>query len=924
MVLYYPPSKVIEMKYVYVYFEKEDMEELKNRAPTMADMKKLLGGKGAGLAEMTRIGLPVPPGITITTETCIKYFEVGGFPEGLWEQVLDGMKKIEEVTGKKFGSNENPLLVSVRSGAPISMPGMMDTILNLGLTDESVEGLAKQTNNPRFAWDAYRRLIQMFGNVVLGIKHEEFEEKLSEIKRKYKASQDVDLSVDALRELVEEYKEIYKEHGYEFPQDPYEQLKLAIKAVFDSWNNERAIVYRKINKIPDDMGTAANIVTMVFGNMGNDSGTGVAFTRDPRTGEKHLYGEFLPNAQGEDVVAGIRTPHAINEYSKQDANRNLPTMEEMMPEVYKELLRVAELLEKHYRDMQDIEFTIEKGKLYLLQTRNGKRTAAAAVRIAVEMVNEGLISKEEAVMRVTPENIDTLLHPQIDPNAEKKVIAKGLAASPGAAVGKVVFDPDEAVELAEQGEKVLLVRPETTPDDIHGMNAAQGILTARGGMTSHAAVVARAMGKPAVVGCEELVINMAEGYFIARDHKIRKGDVITIDGTTGEVYLGEVPLVMPSLSGNLEKILEWADEIRVLGIRANADTPEQAKKAREFGAEGIGLARTEHMFFGEERLPIMQEMIMARNKEERIEALNKLLIMQRSDFVEFFRTMEGYPVIIRLLDPPLHEFLPNREDLLQEINELKMKLKDAKSLREIDEIIAKIEEKDRVLNVVNELHEFNPMLGFRGCRLGLIYPEIYEMQVRAIIQAAIQVISEGKEIYPEIMIPLIGHVNELKILKEKLEKVAKEEMKSAGITVHYKFGTMIEIPRAALTADEIAQYAEFFSFGTNDLTQMTFGYSRDDAQGKFLAKYVEMGILKEDPFKTLDWDGVGQLVKMGAERGRKTREDLEVGVCGEHGGDPKSIEFFHLVGLDYVSCSPYRVPIARLAAAQAQIKHPRK
>jgi len=924
MVLYYPPSKVIEMKYVYVYFEKEDMEELKNRAPTMADMKKLLGGKGAGLAEMTRIGLPVPPGITITTETCIKYFEVGGFPEGLWEQVLDGMKKIEEVTGKKFGSNENPLLVSVRSGAPISMPGMMDTILNLGLTDESVEGLAKQTNNPRFAWDAYRRLIQMFGNVVLGIKHEEFEEKLSEIKRKYKASQDVDLSVDALRELVEEYKEIYKEHGYEFPQDPYEQLKLAIKAVFDSWNNERAIVYRKINKIPDDMGTAVNIVTMVFGNMGNDSGTGVAFTRDPRTGEKHLYGEFLPNAQGEDVVAGIRTPHAINEYSKQDANRNLPTMEEMMPEVYKELLRVAELLEKHYRDMQDIEFTIEKGKLYLLQTRNGKRTAAAAVRIAVEMVNEGLISKEEAVMRVTPENIDTLLHPQIDPNAEKKVIAKGLAASPGAAVGKVVFDPDEAVELAEQGEKVLLVRPETTPDDIHGMNAAQGILTARGGMTSHAAVVARAMGKPAVVGCEELVINMAEGYFIARDHKIRKGDVITIDGTTGEVYLGEVPLVMPSLSGNLEKILEWADEIRVLGIRANADTPEQAKKAREFGAEGIGLARTEHMFFGEERLPIMQEMIMARNKEERIEALNKLLIMQRSDFVEFFRTMEGYPVIIRLLDPPLHEFLPNREDLLQEINELKMKLKDAKSLREIDEIIAKIEEKDRVLNVVNELHEFNPMLGFRGCRLGLIYPEIYEMQVRAIIQAAIQVISEGKEIYPEIMIPLIGHVNELKILKEKLEKVAKEEMKSAGITVHYKFGTMIEIPRAALTADEIAQYAEFFSFGTNDLTQMTFGYSRDDAQGKFLAKYVEMGILKEDPFKTLDWDGVGQLVKMGAERGRKTREDLEVGVCGEHGGDPKSIEFFHLVGLDYVSCSPYRVPIARLAAAQAQIKHPRK
>ncbi len=912
------------MKYVYVYFQKEDMEELKKVAPTMAEMKKLLGGKGAGLAEMTRIGLPVPPGITITTKTCIKYFEEGGFPEGLWEQVLDGMKKIEEATGKKFGSNENPLLVSVRSGAPISMPGMMDTILNLGLTDESVKGLAKQTSNERFAWDAYRRLIQMFGNVVLGIKHEEFEEKLGQMKRKYNAKQDVDLNVDALKELVEEYKEIYRKHGYEFPQDPYEQLRMAIKAVFDSWNNDRAIVYRKINKIPDDMGTAVNIVTMVFGNMGEDSGTGVAFTRDPRTGEKHLYGEFLPNAQGEDVVAGIRTPHAINEYSKQDANRDLPTMEEMMPEVYKELLRVAELLEKHYRDMQDIEFTIERGKLYLLQTRNGKRTAAAAVRIAVEMVDEGLISKEEAVMRVTPDNIDTLLHPQIDPEAKKEVIAKGLAASPGAAVGKVVFDPDEAVELAEKGEKVLLVRPETTPDDIHGMNAAQGILTARGGMTSHAAVVARAMGKPAVVGCEELVINMAEGYFLARGHKVKKGDVITIDGTTGEVYLGEVPLVPPSLSGNLERILQWADEIRKLGIRANADTPEQARRAREFGAEGIGLARTEHMFFGEERLPIMQEMIMARNKDERVEALNKLLVMQRSDFIEFFRTMEGFPVIIRLLDPPLHEFLPSREELITEINDLKMKLKDAGSLKEIDEIIARIEEKDRILDVVNELHEFNPMLGFRGCRLGIIYPEIYEMQVRAIIQAAIEVKREGKEIYPEIMIPLIGHVNELKILKEKLEKVAKEEMEKEGEKIHYMFGTMIEIPRAALTADEIAQYAQFFSFGTNDLTQMTFGYSRDDAQAKFLRKYVDMGILKEDPFKTIDRDGVGQLVKMGVEKGRKAREDIEVGVCGEHGGDPDSIEFFHMVGLDYVSCSPFRVPIARLAAAQAQIKHPRE
>ena len=763
----------------------------------------------------------------------------------------------------------------------------------------------------------------MFGNVVLGIKHEEFEEKLDEIKARHNARQDVELDVNALKEVVNEYKKVYEKHGYEFPQDPKKQLEMAIRAVFESWNNDRAIVYRRINKIPDDMGTAVNVVTMVFGNMGDDSGTGVAFTRDPRTGEKHLYGEFLPNAQGEDVVAGIRTPHAVNEYSKQDANRNLPTMEEMMPDVYGKLMEVAELLEKHYRDMQDIEFTIERGKLYLLQTRNGKRTAMAAVRIAVEMKEEGVISKEEAIMRVTPENVDTLLHPQVDPAADKKVIARGLAASPGAAVGKVVFDPDEAVEMAKNGEKVILVRLETSPDDIHGMNAAQGILTARGGMTSHAAVVARAMGKPAVVGCEELIVNVAEEYFIARNNKIRKGDVIAINGTTGEVYLGEVPLIVPSISGNLEKILTWADEIRVLGVRANADTPEQAKKAREFGAEGIGLARTEHMFFGEERLPIMQDMIMAKTKDERVAALRKLQVMQKSDFVEFFKTMEGYPVIIRLLDPPLHEFLPKREELTGEIAELKMALKDAKSLKEMDDIIQRINEKKKVLDVVNELHEFNPMLGFRGCRLGIIYPEIYEMQVRAIVQAAIEVKKEGKKIYPEIMIPLIGHVNELNILKEKLEAVAKEEMEKEGVSVDYTFGTMIEIPRAALTANEIARVAEFFSFGTNDLTQMTFGYSRDDAQGKFLRKYVEMGILKEDPFKSLDWDGVGQLVKMGVEKGRSTRKELEAGVCGEHGGDPKSIEFFHMAGLDYVSCSPFRVPVARLAAAQAQIKHPR-
>jgi len=902
------------MKWVY-FFDEGSME-----------MKDLLGGKGAGLAEMTRIGLPVPPGFTITTEACREYLKKGGeFPEGLWEQVREAMRNLEDITGKSFGSEDNPLLVSVRSGAPISMPGMMDTILNLGLNDSSVLGLAKQTDNPRFAWDSYRRLIQMFGSVVMGIPRDEFEEQLERIKESCGAKTDVDLTVDALKEVVEAYKEVYRRYGKEFPQDPYRQLEYAIRAVFESWNNERAITYRKINKIPDDLGTAVNIVTMVFGNMGEDSGTGVAFTRDPRSGEKHLYGEFLPNAQGEDVVAGIRTPHAINEYSKQDANRHLPTLEELMPDIYSELLEIAEKLERHYRDMQDIEFTIERGKLYILQTRSGKRTARAAVRIAVEMVNEGLITKEEAVLRVTPSQVDTLLHPQVDPSAPKREIAKGLAASPGAAVGTVVFDPDRAVELVESGKKVVLVRPETTPDDIHGMHAAEGILTARGGMTSHAAVVARAMGKPAVVGCEEIKVYPREGYFVARDGAmVKEGDVITIDGTTGSVYLGEVPLIMPSIGGELETLLKWADEIRTLGIRANADTPEQAYRAREFGAEGIGLARTEHMFFGEDRLPIMREMIMARTREERMAALEKLLPMQRSDFVEFFRAMEGYPVIIRLLDPPLHEFLPPREELLEKINELKMKLLKADSLKEMDGIIHEIQATEEVLRVVTALQEFNPMLGFRGCRLGLIYPEIYEMQVRAIIQAAIQVKKEGREIYPEIMIPLVGHSNELRTLRETLEKVADEELKKADVEIDYKFGTMIEVPRAALTADEIARYAEFFSFGTNDLTQMTFGYSRDDAQAKFLAKYVEMKVLPEDPFRVLDRGGVGQLIRIAVEKGRKTKPDLEVGICGEHGGEPSSIEFCHMVGLDYVSCSPYRVPVARLAAAQAALRHPRR
>ncbi len=898
-------------KYVYMFTEGDG----KN--------KMLLGGKGAGLCEMTQIGLPVPPGFTITTEACMKYFEEGGLPEGLWNEVQAAMKKLEEETGKKFGSEENPLLVSVRSGAPVSMPGMMDTILNLGLTDKSVLGLAQQTGNEWFAWDAYRRLLQMFGNVVMGIPHEDFEKRMDAIKRKKGIKLDVNMSVNDLKSLVRDYKRIYGRYSYEFPQRPEEQLRLSIRAVFESWNNERAKVYRQINGIPDDVGTAVNIVSMVFGNMGDDSGTGVAFTRDPRLGDKHLYGEFLINAQGEDVVAGIRTPHAINEYSKQDTNRSLPTMEEIMPEQYAELLRVAELLEKHYRDMQDIEFTIEKGRLYILQTRTGKRTAKAAVKIAVDMVEEGFIEKREALMRITPDQVDTLLHPQIDPTAEHTAIAKGLAASPGAAVGHVIFDPEKAVALSKKGEKIILVRPETTPDDIHGMHASEGILTARGGMTSHAAVVARAMGKPAIVGCAELEIHMEESYFASRGTRIYEGDLITIDGTTGEVYAGSVPLIKPTLSGDLEKILTWADETRALGIRANADTPEQAKTAREFGAEGIGLARTEHMFFGSERLPIMQEMIMAQSRKDRIKALRKLLPMQRSDFVEFFRTMEGYPVIIRLLDPPLHEFLPSIEELTLEITELKMKLKNAKTMGEMDVVLNEISEKKRLLDVVSELHEINPMLGFRGCRLGIIYPEIYEMQVMAIIQAAAEVIRDGKNIYPEIMIPLIGHVNELETLKEHLTKVAGEEMKKEGVDIEYMFGTMIEIPRAALTADEIAKVAEFFSFGTNDLTQMTFGYSRDDAQAKFLRKYVEMKILDKDPFATIDRDGVGQLVKIGTEKGKKARTGLEVGVCGEHGGDPDSIEFFHLSGLDYVSCSPYRVPIARLAAAQSEIQHPR-
>uniref|UniRef100_A0A7C3MJF6 Pyruvate, phosphate dikinase n=1 Tax=Dictyoglomus thermophilum TaxID=14 RepID=A0A7C3MJF6_DICTH len=860
----------------------------------------LFGGKGAGLADMTKAGLPVPPGFIITTEVCKEYYENDKkLPEGLMEEVLAAMKKLEEKTGKKFADPENPLLVSVRSGAPVSMPGMMDTILNLGLNDETVKGLAKKSNNERFAYDSYRRFIQMFGNVVLGIPHEKFEEILDHYKKEQGAKLDSELTAETLKKVVEAYKELVrKENGKDFPQDPYQQLEMAIKAVFDSWNNERAIIYRKLHNIPEDYGTAVNIVTMVFGNMGDDSGTGVAFTRNPSTGEKEFYGEYLTNAQGEDVVAGIRTPQPISKLAEE------------MPEVYKQLLEVRDLLEKYYRDVQDIEFTIEKGKLYMLQTRNAKRTAAAAVKIAVDMVKEGLITKEEAILRVSPEQINQLLHAQIDPKAEKKVIAKGLPASPGAASGKVVFSSREAEKRGKEGEKVILVRPETTPDDIGGLAAAQGVLTSRGGMTSHAAVVARGMGKPAVVGCEAIKIDLEKEEFRVGDVVVKKDDVITIDGSTGEVILGEVPMIPPTLSNELIELLSWADEIRKIGVRANADTPEDAQKAFEYGAEGIGLARTEHMFLGN-RLPLVQEMILAETEEERRKALEKLLPVQREDFIGLFKAMQGKPVTIRLIDPPLHEFLPPLLDLTVEVEIMKAKGITGKEL----------EEKEKLLSVVKRLHEFNPMMGFRGCRLGMIYPEIFEMQVRAIMEAAVAVAKEGLPVKPEIMIPLVALESEMKVLGDLIHRVAKEVLEKSGVNIEYKVGTMIEVPRAALIADKLAQIAEFFSFGTNDLTQMTFAFSRDDAEGKFLGRYREKGYIEDDPFEHLDTQGVGELMKIAIQKGRSTRPDLKVGICGEHGGDPKSIEFCYQIGLNYVSCSPFRVPVARLAAAQATLKY---
>ncbi|MCC6442526.1 MAG: pyruvate, phosphate dikinase [Armatimonadetes bacterium] len=876
-----------------------------------AKMRDLLGGKGANLAEMTNIGLPVPPGFTITTEACNEYSSTGVFPEGMMDQVQEQLAKVEEKMGKKLGDPGNPLLVSVRSGAKFSMPGMMDTVLNLGLNEESVKGLIALTQNERFVYDAYRRFIMMFSDIVLSedtpeLKKGNFEAIFDELKEELGVKGDTEVNAAGMKDLVGRFKAYFKKvTGSDFPTDPMEQLKLAIEAVFKSWNNKRAIDYRNFHKISHTLGTAVNVQTMVFGNMGDDSGTGVAFTRDVATGEKVIYGEFLMNAQGEDVVAGVRTPVKIAELARQNQA------------IYDEFLRIANLLEDHYKDVQDIEFTIEKGRLFILQCRAGKRTAAAAVKIAVDMVNEGTITKETAIARVEPAQINQLLLPRFD-NKDKeaavkagRLLAKGLNASPGAATGIAAFDADIAEEWGLEGKRVVLVRPETNPDDVHGMLASKGILTARGGATSHAAVVARGLGLPCVAGCETIRVNEESRLFTVDGKTLKEGENISIDGTTGEVFAGIIATIEPNVSENMElsQLLAWADELKTLGVWANADYPRDARKAIEFGAKGIGLCRTEHMFMEQERLPIVQEMILAETPEARKTALDQLLPFQRSDFKGIFEAMGSYPVVIRLIDPPLHEFLPSHDELLEEVTRLEATGGDAQELAE----------KKKMLAAVNSMREFNPMLGLRGCRLGLMMPGIIEMQVRAILEAACECKKAGIDVHPKIMIPLIGHVNELKATRSYLEPVAKQVQKEQGITVDYKFGTMIEIPRAALTADEVAREAEFFSFGTNDLTQTTFGYSRDDAEGKFLLKYVEDKVLPVNPFQTLDRDGVGKLVSWAVKAGREANPELEVGICGEHGGDPESIQFCHEVGLNYVSCSPFRVPIARLAAAQAAI-----
>ena len=942
-------------KWIYLFNEIDQAEAY---AGSWDGVRGLLGGKGAGLAEMTRIGIPVPPFFTITTEACNAFQETNEFPEGMWDQVLAAMKVIEEATGKVFGNPKNPLLVSCRSGAKFSMPGMMDTVLNIGLNDETAKGMVELTGNPRFVADAYRRLVQMFGSVVLGVEDEAFEEVLNEYKAKKGVKLDTELTAEDLNKLTEEFKAVVKrETGMVFPQDPYKQLEYAIRAVFNSWNSKRAIDYRRREHIPDTLGTAVNIVTMVFGNMGDDSGTGVAFTRDPQTGEKVIFGEYLLNAQGEDVVAGIRNTTKI-ENLKND-----------IPEAYETFIEIAQKLEKHFRDMQDVEFTIERGKLWMLQTRTGKRSAKAAIKIAYDMVNEGMITKEEAIMRVTPEQVDNMLHPQFSQEAkdkavrEKRFFAKGVNASPGAAVGQVYFDADLAEKMHKaEGKDVIMVRPFTKPDDVHGMLAAKGILTSEGGATSHAAVVARQFGVPCIVGASMIQIDMNKRVMTSNGMTVKEGDWISLDGSSGEAYIGKLDLTTPDLEEQKElmTLLDWADENSRLEVWVNADYPADAIRARSFGAKGIGLCRTEHMFFEEERLPHVEKMIINAEEAQKLidiaerleasletgrfegrpltdetrkmveaelaeakaalegskavkayyEALDVLLPLQRGDFYGLFEAMDGLPVIIRLIDPPLHEFLPSQEDLLVDVTTMRLKgEKDG------------LEEKEILLDAVNRLHESNPMMGLRGIRLGIVYPDIMRMQVRAIFEAASEAAQKGFVVYPEIMIPLTGHINELKSVQPELEAIAKSVMAEKNVNFNYKFGTMIEIPRAALTAGEIAEVAEFFSFGTNDLTQMGFGYSRDDAERNFLFTYVDKGILPVNPFQVLDRKGIGRLMELAVKEGREVRPDLEVGICGEHGGDPSSIEFCHLVGNNYVSCSPFRVPVARLAAAHANIKN---
>jgi len=871
------------------------------KAEGNASMRNLLGGKGANLAEMTNLGIPVPAGFTISTEVCNEFdAKKKKYPPGLKDDVSQMLKRVEKVMRAKFGDKKNPLLFSVRSGARVSMPGMMDTVLNIGLNDKTIQGLIELTGDERFCYDSYRRLLTMYGDVVLGIERNKFESLLEKAKKKQGVKFDAELSADSLKSLIPLYKKIIKkETGKPFPEDPVNQLWGAISAVFESWNVKRAVDYRKINNIPGDWGTAVNVQAMVYGNMGNDSATGVAFTRNPATGDNLFYGEYLVNAQGEDVVAGIRTPQPIS--IAQKTSKNDVALEEVMPKVYKQLDAIQKKLERHYRDIQDVEFTIQKGRLWMLQTRAGKRTTGAAVKIAVDMVKERLITKREAVLRIDPYQLDQLLHPTLDPKAKVKAIATGLPASPGAASGKVVFSADDAVKKADTWGKVILVRIETSPEDIHGMNVAQAILTARGGMTSHAAVVARGMGKCCVAGCSDLKIDYNKKTITVNGKVIREGDSITLDGSTGRVFEGEIPTVPTSMTGDFSTIMKWADEFRKIGVRTNADTPKDAQVAREFGAEGIGLCRTEHMFFEGDRITAMREMILADTVEERRKALKKLLPMQRKDFIGIFKAMDGLPVTIRTLDPPLHEFLPNTDEEMKEFSK-----------------ITGIP-KNKLKAEVASLHELNPMLGHRGCRLGIAYPEITEMQARAVFEAAVQVTKKGIKAFPEVMIPLVGHVNEFRKQREIVVKVADEVIKKSGVKIKYLVGTMIELPRAALTADQIAQEAEFFSFGTNDLTQTTLGLSRDDA-GKFLPFYVEQKILPADPFQTIDVDGVGQLVEIGVRKGRSTRKKLKVGICGEHGGDPTTVEFCYKTKMNYVSCSPYRVPIARLAGAHASIK----